>query len=185
MVNKQIGLIACALLVLLALSFSINALGITSVYYAGNPLTLQPGQTKTVSLGLSNNAGEQENLTVIANITKGGEIAQLVDKDKQYTLPFGTNNNVGINVLISAPAGDPVGKQYNIEVTVSTITPGGSAVVLGSSIGTSIPVTIVSSTGEIPKKTPLSIQWIVLIILILIILLIIIIAILSKKKKKK
>jgi len=185
MTDKKIWLVAGVLFALVALSFSVNAMGITTLYYKGNPLTIQPGQTKTISFGLSNMAGDAENLTVIANLTKGGEIAHLVNnKNTQYALPFGTNNNVTVDVVVSVPATDPIGKQYNVGVTVTTVTPGGSAVVLGSSIGTEVPIVVVSSTGEIPKKQGLSVQWIVLIVLIAIIILAIIIAILSKKQKK-
>jgi len=183
--NKKVWLVACVLLTLVALSFPVDALGITTLYYPGNSLTLQAGQTKTISLGLTNMAGDPQNLTVIANITKGGEIAQLVEKNKQYLLPFGTNNNIGIELIISVPLGEQVGKEYEVEVTITTITPGGSGVVLGSSIGTTIPVTIVSSTGETTKKEQFPIEWVILIVLIAIILLVIIIAILSKKKKQK
>ncbi|MCX6742538.1 MAG: hypothetical protein NTX24_05215 [Candidatus Pacearchaeota archaeon] len=181
--NKEVWLVAGILLVLVVLSFPVDALGITTMYYSGNSLTLKPGETKTISLGLSNMAGDSQNLTVIANITKGAEIAQLVEKDKQYSLPFGTNNNIGVNVVINAPIGDPIGKEYEVEVTITTVTSGvGGGVILGSSIGTTIPVTIVSPTGEtIPPKT-FNTWWVILILLIVIIIIIII---LSRKKKKK
>jgi len=186
--NKQNWLMLCivlTLITLIALPLSVKAFGITSAYYSENPLRIQPGETKTISFSLTNMVGNQ-NLTVIANITKGAEIAHLVDPvDKQYFVPLGTNNNVGISLTVTAPATDPIGKQYEVEVTVTTVTPGtGGGVVFGSSIGKEIPVVIVSPTGEIIEKKTLSTELVILIVLIILVIIAIIIIILGMKKKK-
>lgn len=184
--NKQNWLVLCVILALAVIPFGVNAFGITSAYYPENPLTLQPGETKTLAVGLSNNAGEPQNLTVVAEITKGAEIAQLSEPGRQYDVPFGTNNNVGINFVVTAPAEDPVGKVYEIEITVTTVTPGtGGGVVLGQSIGETIPVLIVSSTGTTTPKKQFPVELIVLLVLAVLLIIAIIIVILGMKKKKK
>ena len=186
--NKQSWLMLCIIFVLMiAMPMSVKALGINSAYFPGNPLTLQPGETKTIGLGLTNLAGEPQNFTMIAEITQGVEIAQLTEKDKQYSVPFGTDNDIAIGLTVTAPTEAPIGTEYSVEVIVTTITTGaGGGVVLGQSIGKTIPVTIVSPTVEItPTKQALPAELIILIILIIIVLVAIIMAIISMKKKKQ
>ena len=186
MMNKQNWLVLCAILALAVMPLSVNAFGITAAYYPGNPLTLQPGETRTLAFGLSNNAGEPENLTVVAEITKGAEIAQLAEPGKQYDVPFGTSNNIGINFIVTAPTEDPVGKTYEVEIMVTTVTPGtGGGVVLGQSIGAAIPIVIVSPTGEITPKKQFPVELVILLVLAVLLIIAIIIVILGMKKKKR
>lgn len=188
MINKKLWLVIAILVLFTALAtlpLTVKAFGITSAYYSGNPLTLQPGETKTISLGLQNMVGE-DNITLSADITKGAEIAKLVEEGKQYFVPLGTNNDIAIEMTITAPANDVIGKEYEVELTLTTVTSGeGGGVVLGQSIGKTVPVIIVSPTEEIKEKPSFPIGLVILLVVIVIIILVIIILLATKKKNKK
>lgn len=181
---KKSLLAVCIFFVLLALAINVDAFGITAFYYPGNPLTLSPGETKTVSYGFQNMVGDK-NLTVVTEITAGQDIARLTDPDAEYFIPLGTSNNLGFTVIVTAPATAQLGDTYNVGVTVTTVTSGeGSGVVMGSSIGETLPVIIVSPTGT-TEKPGMPTELIILIVLIAIALIILIIALFFLKKKKK
>jgi hypothetical protein len=181
--NKKIlTLIALCLVIAISVNSmkTAYALGVTSPYYDGSPLTLYPGETKEVSLALTNMVGN-DNLTLVANVTKGADIAHLVDPDKQYFVPLGSNNNIAVSFVVSAPSTAAVGTAYNVQITLTTVTSGvGGGVVMGSSIGKDVPILVVSQTPT-EKETAFP-TWIIIVIIVIILLLILWI-IFSKKKK--
>ena len=183
---KQKWLLVFTIFALIAVAVSVQALGTSSAYHSTNPMTLKPGETRQAVIGLTNTAGEPQNVTMVAEITKGSDIAKLTEPEKQYFVPFGSSNDIGVTYTVTAPLIDPAGKSYNIEITITTVTPGtGGGVILGQSIVTVIPVIIASPTGEVSQKKGISTEMIVLIGLIVIVIAAIIIVILSMRKKNK
>jgi hypothetical protein len=182
--NKKVITLA-VFFILLALSIqTIDALGVTSAYYEGNPLTLYPGETRTVGVSLTNMVGDQ-NITLVANMTKGTEIAHLLKPiETQYFVPFGTNNELAVDFVVSIPSTASIGTEYSVEITLTTVTSGaGGGVVMGSSIGKEIPIKVISPTPITEEKAAFP-TWIIIAIIVIVILLIIVLIILSKKKKK-
>jgi hypothetical protein len=182
--KKAIFSVLFSLLVSFLFLSTVSAFGIGSSYYTGHPLEIAPGETADVSLGMQNMVGDQ-NITVVANLTKGSEIARITDTNAQYFIPLGSNNQVSVNVRVTIPSSDPIGKTYNVEVTIITVTSGqGGGVVFGQSIAKSFPVLVKSAEQEIPTTEEAFPVWI-LIVIIVIILAIIIWLLLRKKPAKK
>jgi len=157
---------------------NVSAFGIGSSYFAGHPLELNPGETANVSLGLQNMIGDQ-NLTLRASIIGGADIAQITDASKDYFVPLGSNNQVSVNLRVTIPSTDTIGKEYTVTVVLATVTlsqAGGTGATLGASIEKSFPV-LVKGTAE--KTFP---AWAVVLIVVIVIVIIILIKLLAKRK---
>ncbi|MBI5804069.1 hypothetical protein HY450_02395 [Candidatus Pacearchaeota archaeon] len=171
-------LIVIAILVVF-FSTVVNAFGISSSYWRGNPYQIPPGETGTVGLRLQN-MGTDEDVTVRARLVGGGEIANVDEKD--YLVKAGTKDTE-VLVEIKIPETDALGTKYVVTVTFETLSQTEQGVVsVGTGIDTSFDVLVVeappaSSEIEIGTTT-----WIIVAVII-IILAIFIIWLVRKGKK--
>ena len=135
----------------------VSGFGITSMYWPGNPLVLEPGQTVDVTLLLQNMVGD-EDVTLRAEIEEGKEIAELIDPNLDYLVPFG-KKDVSVNIKISIPEDVIVGKEYNVVVSFKQIIPNEARTLqLTSAIKKTIPIKIVGEGGvQEPEKPPVSV----------------------------
>ena len=171
-INKKICM-TTIILIILSISF-ISAFGVSTSYWKGNPLSIAPGDTKTISLRLQN-IGTDDDITVRAILADGFEIASTEEKD--YLVRNGTKDTE-VPVKISIPLDTPLGTEYRVTVSFKTITPGGTGgVVLGTAIDTSFDVLV----AEVEKEEKGVNVVLIVISLILIISIFILIYIFRKK----
>lgn len=168
---------------------SVNAFGVTTFYYEGHPLILNPGSARDTQLILQNEKGSDP-VTIKVELTSGSDIAQITGRT-QFDLNSGANN-IPVDIKITLPENAIIGDEYTVGVTFNTVAkPGNKMLELGTQISKSIPVVVseIRETPEfvvIPKKTlkdmiPFGGLSSIIIVLVLLALVIFII----RKKKKK
>jgi len=127
---------------LIVFSFNVSAFAVTSYYWQDHPLILEPGQTKEVQAFGLQNLVDGKDLTAIAILGSGKEIAQITDSSNIYFVPFG-RKDVYINLRITIPENAPLGKEYDVGASFS-IAPNneGKTVQLVAGIDSSIKVKV-------------------------------------------
>lgn len=163
-------------IILLSLITIVTSFGVSNFYYANNPLKMQGGETKEVTLLLQNMVGK-EDFQARATIVSGSEIAKITDTGI-YQVPAETKD-VPIKVVINTPKKAKVGEKYEIKIEV-VATPKNSegTITLSQGIATIIPI-------EIIKKETSSKIIIIIITIIAIILACAILYILHRKSLKR
>ncbi len=178
--------IGIIVLILFLTSF-VNAFGVSSDYWKGNPLKISHGETKTITLRLQNMV-DANDITVRAVLKNGEEIASVEEKD--YLVRMGTKDTE-VPITVSIPDNVPIGSDYEVTVSFNTVTPSGEGTVsIGTGIDTSFDVLVVpippkiveSAEGEDAQLAPAEgiggnsnlILWIIGIVILLIIIVIII-----------
>ncbi len=175
-------------ILLISIISVISALGVSTPYWNTNPLKLQPGESTIVTLGLQNLVGT-ENVSLRANITKGSEIATIIDEDLDYFIPLGSED-VTVNIEVKIPQNAEVNKVQDIEVSFLQVSSGegGGFFTVASAFTQRIPVLVVGEPtesavyGQKPEK--LGVNIVTWAILALIILGIIVAAVIIKKKRQ-
>ena len=178
--TKKILLLAIAILLL---NFGVMAFAVSSQYYDGYPLYMQPGETTNTFFTLQNIAGTK-NITVKAEIKDGKDILELTDASNIYKVPIGEKTKV--NFKITAPSNSEIGDKFPITLTFITITEQGeSPVAIGTSIGKGFEVIIgqPSDFVEVPQEKK-NYLWVYIVIGV-IILLIIVFFVIKKKQIPK
>src|SRR3989344_4267048 len=163
MINKLFSIFMLAVF----LVSSVLAAGATTPYWKG---TLSPGEKKVIYFGLQNGIGDS-NITIRASISKGNEVASLVDSDTDYLVPLGKDEiKVPVKIQISKEA--RIGEKYQITVSFKTVESGeGQPLALGQAFDSSTEVTVVEKT---PSGKSNWLIWIIsLAILILLVIVII------------
>jgi len=157
---------------------NVKAFAVTPPY---RPVLIFPGNTTEVGIGLQNMVGD-EDITLVAEIIEGDDIAEIIDESNEYFVPFGSKGEVIDHIRITIPADDPVGKNYTVGLTLTTVTPGeAGAVAMGSSIGTEFSVVVASPTAPAGEEKAFQyIIWLWLVVIVIIIWLLI-----RKKSKTK
>jgi hypothetical protein len=171
--------------VLLALfSASVSAFGIVMPYWGERPLVLHPGESKDVVAKLQN-IGD-EDVTVEVKLTKGSEMASIVDQSNIYTVPKGSVDTA-INLRVYVPSDAPVGSSYEISLSIKDVGAKGSGMVqLTTAIDKAFPVIVEAVAPELPveeQKPEESGSLIWPIVLILVIVVVILVLFYSKAKK--
>lgn len=184
MKNKFIKIIGMNLLLVLLIG-SISAFAVSSKYWEEYPLQISPGETKDVKIVLQNMAGQPNNVTVKGVITKGSEIAKLIDEDKIYSVPFGQKTELILRVSI--PTEMPIGSNVdNIVLSFTTMIKDETGTFgFSNSVEKIIPVKIIEQPKIVTKPEREINPWTYLIGIIILIILIIIIIRITKKRKVK
>lgn len=134
-----------SLVLLVAVMPFASAFAVTTFYWEPDkPLVVKPGESADVFFQMQNMVGSQDK-TVKAAVTGGSEIAAITDQSDIYKVPAG-RKDVNVNVKVSIPKTDPIGKRYTVGLVVKEIqeTEGGM-VEFSSSIGSNIPVYVGST----------------------------------------
>ena len=161
----------------------VNAFGVSSSYWKGNPVTIAPGETKIVELTLQNMIGSDDE-TVRAILIKGDSVASFEDQD--YTIPIGTKDTK-VQILITIPNDAEVGSKYEVIIGFSTGSGNqGGAVSLGTGVQTAFDVEVVGTPTLVPAEEGISKGLIVgiLVVVALIIIAVIIWLVLRARKAR-
>jgi hypothetical protein len=188
--NKKNFIIASGILMLLILLIGfVNAFGIVSPYWKGNPLKVYPGGSASVDLSLQN-MGTNQDVRVRVDLIKGNEVATL---EKNEYLVKANTKDTAVLVKVNVPASASVGTTYQVTLTTKTITPGGTGVVFGTGMDTSFDVIVVEKpaapveTPQVVAETPkeaADYSLIIFSLLVLVIVAAVVITIYMKKGKK-
>lgn len=169
MINKSAPILALAVLLI----SSVFAAGVTTPYWKG---TLSSGESIIIYFGLQNGIGDS-NLTLRASVSRGSEIASLVDSDTDYLVPLG-KEEIKVPVKIQIPADAKIGEMYKITISFRTVESGeGQPLALGQAFDSSTEVTVIE---KVPSEKNNNFIWIVS-LAILILLIIVIIYYLKKR----
>ena len=149
MKNKLLIFISLFLLISI---INTHAFGVSTKFYKGNPLVLEPGETAQTRLKLQNMVGS-EDLIATADITSGSEIAKIIDKNTEYLVPLGTTDTK-VNLEISIPENIPLNTNYDIKVYIKTspVEEHGN-LALGTGMTVRIPVEIKLKEQPITEET--------------------------------
>jgi len=152
--------------IILLVSF-VSAFGVSSPYWADNPLKMYPGQSTTVDLNLQNKADATEDIDASVTLIEGAEIASL--RDGEYEVKAGEDINVPLKVKISKET--PIGTTYKIQVEIKTVTPGeGGGVVMGTGMNTEFNVEVIEKPAGIKEGLSVLTYIIIAIIIVLIVI---------------
>ena len=94
------------------------AFGVTAPYWEGNPLSLQPGESKEVRLELQNMVGGKD-ITLRASLKEGQEIAQFIDASQVYAIPY-LKEGVPVHLKIVIPPRTKIGTLHKVTLAFST-----------------------------------------------------------------
>ena len=144
---KRLTKIILSIILLITLVYNVSAFGISSPYWDENPLYVNPGESKEVVMVLQNMVGN-EDITAIAELNSGKEIATLLDKSTTYNIPLG-NSNVPISLLIKVPENAKPGQEWQVGVSVKTVAPDTGGVSIGTGVSKGFKVIV----KEEPKTT--------------------------------
>jgi hypothetical protein len=185
MKNKII--LSLILLIFVALAFKANAtVGVTSFYYEGHPLTVEPGETKEIEFTLQNHGGDAD-ATVKVEVASGNEIAEFNDDGVEYIVPL-DSNGIPVPMKITIPKYAQPGDEWNVGASfVITYTPKDTGAVQFSStyfkdfkvIVEQPTPTAQATKGVLPSSPLLSFIYLVIVLIVLIVL----IKLISKRKK--
>ena len=170
--SLYLGILALMLILPVAAAF-----GVSTPYWKENPLIMQPGETKEVSLNLQNMVGS-EDLNVQVDLLAGQEIAKITDVSTVYPVKIGTADTY-VHMTISVPKNATIGTKYTLTTSFTTVDSGQSA---GVKMGTGMEKSFDVIVGEVKEGTPSPISTTAMAIIIA---LIIIVAIILLAKKKK
>ena len=174
-INIERKTIVVAFLVAIFLINFVSAFGVVTPYWKGNPLSISPGGTAVVDLGLQN-LGTDEDVTVKAVLKQGSEIASI--EEREYLIRAGTKDTL-VPVTVTIPLNESlVGMEYLVTVSFRTVDTGEGGIALGTGIDTTFDVLV----AGIPKEEK-KVENIALILTILGIIMIILVLIYIFRKK--
>lgn len=186
MINKKILGLECAILIGILITLGlVSAFGIGIAYNVDNPLEINPGQSVDVPIRLQG-AVSDGNITLVAKIENGSEIAKIMDSSNNYIVDSSKVIGAMVNLRVSVPENAPIGTEYIVTINYRDATPKqGGTVGLSLSISNTFKVVVTSPIQE-PTPTPVSSGMSTTTIILLIASIIVVIAIiwfLIKKKK--
>ena len=110
---------AVAVTLVFAFSCVVSAFGAGAPYWSENPLYLEAGESENVVLKLQNMVGD-EDVTLRAEVTRGGEVVSLTDSNLDYLVPSKTKD-VPVNLRIEVPADAEEGVFYPVSVSFTQV----------------------------------------------------------------
>ena len=184
MVNIKI--LVWSIFLLVILSYSVDSFGVSSPYWDENPLYLNPGESKEFEMVLQNMVGDQD-ITVIAELNSGSEIASLMDESTTYNIPIG-NSNTPVKIKINIPEDAKSGQEWQVGVAFKTVVENTGGVGIGGAVSKGFKVIV--KKEQAPSGTAvggaLSTQTLgFLVLVIALIILVLIIKYFHKKKENK
>ncbi len=171
-----------AFIILFALK--VNSVGVSSEYFAENPLVMSPGEIKDIQITLQNMVGS-EDVTLKGSITQGQDIGTITDSNNIYLIPFG-QKDVKVNVQVSIPIDAQIGSSKDIIVSFLSVTTGDTTgtIRMGMGIDKLIPIKI-QLKEQTKIKSPTQNYYGLIWGIIIIVALLIAFLLLRKKQPKK
>ena len=96
------------------IAVNVKGFAVSSPYWSDNPLIMEPGETKIVTLILQNMVGS-EDLIAHASLLQGSEVARIIDSSLDYNVPFG-KDDIKVNIEVTIPNNAPLESKYTIDV---------------------------------------------------------------------
>lgn len=162
-------------LVLLA-SGGVLAFAVSSQWSTSNPIKMFPGESIEIIVILQNEPGPDD-IIAKAAITEGGDIAKLVDPDKEYSVPIGERTELKIRITI--PETIEIGGTRNIKLSLTTLA-GTAPGSLG--FGTGIDKIISVNVIKEPEPETKNFLWVIYLIVGILIVVALIIIMVKKRK---
>lgn len=191
MENKKIFSLGMILVLAVLMTSTVLAFGVSSPYWKGNPLQIYPSETKTVKITYQNMGEGVEDITMRAEITKGQEIASL--SQEEYLVRANTKDTT-VEVAVSIPEGTPIGANYQVTLTSSSVTPGAEGgVAIGVGMDTTFDVEVIEKPKpqyaeltplELPQESPETTGIVLFVALAVLIVAIVLLTIIKMRKKK-
>ncbi len=145
------------LFLFLGVSF-VSAFSVATIYSDGYPLRMHPGDVKETFFLLRNVIEGDSDVAIKSELTKGSEIAKLIDGPKSYDVLFGEEAEVPVRIEI--PKDAEIGTNYKVSAVFKPYSKESN---LGNiqfvvNIGKSFPVLVVAeretlNQGETDKET--------------------------------
>ena len=179
--SKAYDWIFIIVVAIIILSSNINAFAVSSQYYEGNPLYLQPGESTETFFTLQNLAST-EDVLLQARITEGNTVTELTDSSNIYSVPAGEKTKV--NFIVTAPANAKKGDTFPISMEFTARTSGEGSVGLSGSIGKGFNLAVGDSSDFEVQETKFPLITLYAITAIIVILAIITFVIIRKKFSK-
>lgn len=178
---------AAILAVSIFLLATVNAAGVSSSIWVGNPKSVQTGEEGTLKLTLQNMVGDEDVIFRAEVKTDDGNIVTNTNSiEKDYTVPIGTKDTE-VLVEYKIPEDAAIDTEYLVVISFKEITSDiiDGGVTIGIAMDTTLPFLVVpelSVEEAPPEKDKISTS---LIVIIAIIVIVIILAIVIVKKKRK
>jgi hypothetical protein len=161
---------------IISLSCVVSAFGAGSPYYPDNPLYMNPGETRDVTLRLQNMVGEDD-VTLRAEVTAGEGVASLTDENLDYLVPIMTKD-VPVNLKVEVPAGVAEGTKYTVAISFTQVAEEeGRMVQFQGSIGKSFDVIVgtgaavtAAAAGEGVEGEGLGLWWVVIAVVVIVVI---------------
>jgi hypothetical protein len=141
-------LLVLCFVIAIFISVIVSSWGVSTPYWRDRPLEIYPGESVNVGLVLQNcpslaDVCNEGNITVLANLTGGDEIAEIISGEIYY-LPFGGRDVV--NLTVSIPEGDVGGEEYQVNVTLFEVSSNesGGGIQLRVGYGISFPINVLT-----------------------------------------
>jgi len=153
----------------------VTAFGIAVSYWdPDNPLRLEPGDSANISFRLQNAIAGDGDITLIAEIVEGAEIATILDESTEYFVPAGSEG-VRTNIRVSIPVDTPLGTKYKLAIGYTQVAEDeGQMVQVAAKIVQNIPVVVGEETVTVeepplptPEKGSSTTTWIIGILVLL------------------
>lgn len=144
MKNKEIKIIGLLFAVAFMFATLASAFGVSSEYWAENPLKLAPGESDTVTLGLQNMIGG-EDISLTAQVSSDGDIAEIVEPVELYFIPF--EGGSGVSIKVNVPSDAKVGDMYKVVLSMKQVSQEqGGTISLSTGVTSSFPVEVVAKS---------------------------------------
>jgi len=149
---KKNIIIGIGIMVALLMVPFVSAFGVSTPHWDGNPLGIRPGDTTDLVLTLQNMVGN-EDMTLRAVLVEGSEIAQIVDSNTDYFVPYGSKD-VEVHLKVSIPANAQLGDDYGIGVSFTQVASAedGRMVQVSGSVQTYVPVLVQEPRKEVVQE---------------------------------
>lgn len=184
----KIEKIILSIFILSILSFNVYAFGVSSPYWDENPLIMNPGETKEVTMILQNMVGDKD-ITMMANLNSGHDIATLMDQSTSYNVPLGVSN-VPVKLSITIPQDARSGQEWQVGISFKTVAENTGGVSIGGAVDKGFKVIVaeppkVSAEVSKTKQSPVTLTGFIILVAILIVLILIIKYFYKSKEHKK
>lgn len=113
--KKIIISITITIIVITLSSNIIEAFGVSTEYYNNNPLKIERGQVREITIKLQNMVGDQDYMAEV-RVAEGGEIAR-INGSGEYNVPIGTQE-LPVKIIINAPEKAKIGEKYQVRIEV-------------------------------------------------------------------
>lgn len=129
-------------LILIALTYNVNALAVASDYLENDTLFLVDGTSKLYGIRLQNPSSQEIQL----QLTYDDAIVNVIDYEEIYTIPLKTNKPIFFN--ISAPPNSKPGDTYTVSYTVHQLSGSGPGVPILLKINKNFKVKIIKDPNK-------------------------------------